>query len=474
MILELAGSRILAPYVGNSLPVWTGLIGIILGSLSLGYYLGGKLADERPQAHVLGWILFVASLFLCITPLLSVSLLPVIAGMFLDIRLSALAATLLLFALPSILLGMVSPYAIRLSLETVQTSGMTAGKLYAISTIGSIAGTFFAGFFLIAFFGSKTIFYLLAASSFILALLLFTKNKLSSFLIFLSLVLICLLLPQSLHQQTSKLVIEKDTMYNNVRIIDQNDYYSYQTVRELFLGNARNSATYLDNPKLVYPYANYYRLIDHFVPELSRVLMIGGGGYAYPKNFISTHPEASIDIVEIDPELTTLAEHYFFFKPNEHTTVFHEDARTFINREEYTYDAILIDAFSDYHHPFQLTTHEALTHMAEMLHDDGIVITNIVSSILGEKGKVLRAEYRTYTNIFPYVAVFPVNTNKEPYLTQNIMLIAAKQPLNFSSSNAEFEEYLGMRWDKEIPVDDVPLLTDDFAPVEFYAMQATQ
>jgi hypothetical protein len=166
MILEMTGSRILAPYVGGSLPVWTGLIGIILGSLSLGYVLGGRLADKNPNTMLLAFILFVSSIFLGIIPLLSKLLLPIITSLTQDVRVSAVFSTILLFSIPSILLGTVSPYAIRLKLEDIKSSGETAGRLYAISTIGSIIGTFLAGFFLIAYLGSHTIFYLLAVTLF--------------------------------------------------------------------------------------------------------------------------------------------------------------------------------------------------------------------------------------------------------------------------------------------------------------------
>lgn len=470
MILELTGSRILAPFVGNSLPVWTGLIGIILGSLSLGYLLGGKLADKTPTYAALAKILLFSAISLGIIPVLSKLSLPLISQTFLDIRVSASLATILLFALPSVLLGMVSPFVIRLRLENIKTSGTTAGTLYAVSTIGSIFGTFFAGFFLIAFFGSHTIIYLLALSMFGLTILVPISNKLKHFFIFSLAMLVTINGDLSLPGIVPHTIADKDTLYNRVIVYDTIDPRTNQPIRELVLGNVRNSAMYLENDTLVYPYTRYYRLVDHFVPEVKNALVIGAGGYSYPKDFVKNHPSASMDIIEIDPGVTEIAKQYFFFQPSSTTTIYHEDARTYLNREPKQYDAILVDAFSDYTHPFQLTTKEALTHINNMLSPEGVVITNVASAILGEQGKVLRSEYYTYKTVFPHVAVFPVSYPHNGERVQNNMIVASKKELILSSSNQEFMTYLSSVWGKEIP-NDIRILTDEFAPVEYYAMK---
>jgi spermidine synthase len=200
-----------------------------------------------------------------------------------------------------------------------------------------------------------------------------------------------------------------------------------------------------------------------------RALMIGGAGYSYPKDYIRTHPESRMDVVEIDPALTELAGKYFEFQPDERTRVYHEDARTFLNREERKYDAILNDAFSShFSHPFQLATKEAIQHMYNMLTDDGVVITNTISTLAGERSKFTRAEYYTYKSVFPHVALLPVSTKESSDYLQNIMIIASKKPLNFSSDNPEFKKYLAMRYEGEVE-GGLPILTDEFAPVEHYA-----
>jgi MFS family permease len=157
MILEIVGARVLAPYQGTSIFVWTSLIGIILGSLSLGYWWGGKLADRNPSYRVFSLIIFIAGVVVALITFSKELLLIFIRNHFNDIRVGATIAALALFAAPSVLLGMVSPYAVKLRIDDLNTSGATVGYLYAISTIGSIIGTFLAGFVLIAYFGNTKI-----------------------------------------------------------------------------------------------------------------------------------------------------------------------------------------------------------------------------------------------------------------------------------------------------------------------------
>ncbi len=153
MAFEIVGSRMLGPYVGTSIFVWTGIIGVILMCLSLGYYYGGKIADKKPEFKLLALIILLAGLFIGISTLIKDGLLEVLLNTLNDVKLISLLATFILFSIPSVLLGMVSPYAVRLKIKSLDKSGSTVGNLYAISTLGSITGTFLAGFYLIPSFG---------------------------------------------------------------------------------------------------------------------------------------------------------------------------------------------------------------------------------------------------------------------------------------------------------------------------------
>lgn len=173
MAFEIVGSRMLGPYVGTSIFVWTGIIGVILMCLSLGYYYGGKIADKKPEFKLLALIILLAGLFIGISTLIKDGLLEVLLNTFNDVKLISLLATFILFSIPSVLLGMVSPYAVRLKIKSLDKSGSTVGNLYAISTLGSITGTFLAGFYLIPSFGVIFILNQLAIILGISALLLF-------------------------------------------------------------------------------------------------------------------------------------------------------------------------------------------------------------------------------------------------------------------------------------------------------------
>ena len=174
MILEIVGARVLAPYLGTSIFVWTSLIGIILGSLSLGYWWGGKLADRRPSYRAFALIICLSGIFVTLITFSKEIVLLAIQGAISDVRMGAAVATLALFAVPSVLLGMVSPYAVKLRVDDLDKSGATVGYLYAISTIGSIIGTFLAGFVLIAYFGNTRILLVLAIALVVTSLLAYS------------------------------------------------------------------------------------------------------------------------------------------------------------------------------------------------------------------------------------------------------------------------------------------------------------
>ena len=157
MVFEIAGSRVLSPYFGSSTVVWTAMIGVIMGSLSAGYYVGGKMADRMPRLSVLAYIVFLVAIFLGVTIIIKDIFLALISSLYGNSTTGLLVGCVVLFAPASVLLGMVSPYAVRLRLQSTATGGSAAGSLYAVSTLGSIVGTFLAGFVLIPRIGTHQI-----------------------------------------------------------------------------------------------------------------------------------------------------------------------------------------------------------------------------------------------------------------------------------------------------------------------------
>ncbi|RPJ76167.1 MAG: spermidine synthase, partial [Desulfobacteraceae bacterium] len=259
MAIELTGSRVVAPYLGTSLVVWTGLIGIILGSLSLGYWWGGRLADRRPEARLLGRIILLAALATGAIAVTSSFVLEYLQSQGIGLYAAAVWATLLLFAPPAVLLGMVAPFAVRLKLTDTASGGRTAGTLYAISTIGSIAGTFLAGFVLIAWIGSTNILLLMAAVLAVASLCAARSGAVSkgaACAFFLALLLGAVGHDARLAHEG---FVDTDTPYNRVIVFKGAEEGTGRLMRVMTTGpHAKQSAMYLDSPTdLALAYTRY-------------------------------------------------------------------------------------------------------------------------------------------------------------------------------------------------------------------------
>lgn len=476
MILELVGSRILAPYLGTSIVVWTSLIGIILASLSIGYWYGGRLADRRPTDRAFAVIILISAALVALIPLLKGPVLDLLQRTVANFSINAILATIILFAPPSIALGMVSPYAVRLRMENLTTSGATVGRLYAISTIGSIAGTFLAGFYLIAYFGSTKILLVLAGILLVTSALAYGRGLMAArAVLLLALIAIFVFLSGQEFVLANQGILNIDTRYSRVTIHPSVDPVSgRRTLAMVTNPQETQSAMYIDDPAdLVLRYTRFYRMVHHFRPDVQSALMIGGAGYSYPKNYLASFPQARLDVVEIDPDFTRLAREHFRLGSDPRLTVYHEDGRTYLNRTTAKYDVIFGDAFSSFYSvPYQLTTIETVRRIHAALNDNGIVLMNIISSIEGETGEFLRAEFNTYRAVFPQVHLFAVRSPEQGVEVQNVMLVAFKSSAepSFVSSNSEMKRYLAHRWTKPVAAD-MPILTDDHAPVDTYMLK---
>lgn len=471
MVYELVGSRILGPYFGTSVFVWTGLIGTIMGSLSLGYYLGGVLADRSPKIKTLSSIIFLSSIFVLITFLIKDSVLVFFQQIFFDVNTPTVVASLILFSPASVLLGMVSPYAAKIKLNSLNISGKTIGNLYALSTGGSIFGTFISGYFLIPHFGTNKLLLILSCALLFVSFMLSSyRTKRNNFIIIFILLISLFFLMYVRLPFNKKLLADVDTAYNRIWIYDRKDKTTGDAVRLMSINNENSSAMYLEKNTLVFEYTKYYDLAEHFFPNFRSTLMLGGAGYSYPKYFLNKYPEATMDVVEIDSDITKLAEKYFNLKKDSRLNIYHFDGRVFLNKLNSKYDVIFGDAFSSQHSiPYQLTTKEAAQRKHDVLNDGGVVLLNIISSIEGDGGKFLRAEYLTFKSVFSQVYLFPVRKPTSGKEVQNIILVALKSntPQIFNSVDSELNTYLDHLWKMKIQ-EDVPILTDDFAPVDYY------
>lgn len=472
MILELVGSRVLAPHVGTSIVVWTSLIGIILASLSAGYYWGGARADRSARPQDLARLIFWAAVGIMLTAIFENFVLITLRAIHTDVRWVAIAATTILFAPTSVLLGMVSPYAAKLKLQNVATAGATVGTLYALSTIGSIVGTFLAGFFLISYLGNTNILYLLTFLLLATSWLVYPTGRPWRHVLLLVVILICVgvsAYAQSIGRRLG--FIDVDTHYQRVQIFTSQPDSTGRRIRTLRTDAfGTQSGRYLDSDELLFEYTKMYNLAAHFQPNLQHTLMIGGGAYSYPRAFIKKFPTAQIDVVEIDPKLTELSREYFGLKDDPRLHIFHEDGRMFINRLPRSYDAVFIDAFHSLTPPFQLTTKEVAEKLFAGLSENGVVLMNLISAVEGDAGAFLQAEYATYKSVFPYVAIFPIVEPERGDRVQNIMLIASKsrETPKWESADPKLTTQLSKRWHREIATR--PILTDEYAPVDQYQL----
>lgn len=474
MIYEITGSRIVSPFIGTSTYVWTSLIGVILASLSLGYWIGGRVADRRPDVKVLAFVVFVAGGLVSLTVLIKEIVLAAVASAPTGLEFKAVIASLVLFGPASVALGFVTPYAVKLKMASLDDTGKTVGRLYALSTVGSIAGTFAAGFFLIPFVGSVRTLYIVAATLLLVALLLapmaLTRGSFSVLIIFV--VGVAGSEASRYFLWRTHELTDVDTEYSRIQVFRTTDPKTGRDMRAMATDpHYVQSAIYLDGDDLALRYSPFYHLLRHFRPDFQQTLMIGGAGYTFPREYLRSYRHAEIDVVEIDPGMTRIAREYFRLTDDPRLRIVHEDGRVFLNRTSTAkYDAVLLDAFGSlFTVPYQLTTVEAVRHIDRALDDDGVVLFNIGSAIRGPSSRFLQAEIATYRAVFDRVFLFKVDPDSSDEQTQNLIIVACKSDCSSvdSGTDPEISRLLSHLYTADFPLQ-MPILTDDLAPVEYF------
>ena len=485
MSLELLGSRLLAPVFGNSIFVWGSLIGVVLSALSAGYYLGGKLADLKPSFQILSTLIFAAGILVLALPALAAPLFSFVISLNVVEQHSPLLATTLLLGPPSLLLGTVSPYAIRLVAESVQSLGKTSGNLYALSTLGSIVGTFLTVFVLIPIFGVNKIIFGMGALLLVVAFLgLSVKLKAVALMI---LIMLPLAAPYMVSRQLTvaaytlalgDTIYETDTPYHHLVVADYYDPTSQSMVRVLIMDDNLHSAMDLQYPNMtVFPYTDYFNLGFLLNPKITRALFIGGGGFTGPKQFLRDYRNVTVDVVEVDPAVISVAEEYFAVNAsNPRLHIYNNDGRVFLQDTRQRYDLIVLDAYSRSYVPFHLMTLEFFELASSHLTSNGIVISNLISGVEAGNDQLLTAEVNTMRVVFPNVYVFPVEGTLYPD-TQNVEILATNSAGHLTEG--DFEQFAASSTTVRAPgmtdyvtnymvvqPNNSPVLTDDYAPVE--------
>jgi spermidine synthase len=474
MIFEITGSRLVAPYIGASTYIWTSLIGVILAALSLGYWLGGRMADRRPDVKILSFVIFAAGGLIALTIFFKDAVMFALVRTPVGLELKSVIAAVLLFAPASVLLGFVTPYAVKLKMLSLADAGKTVGRLYALSTVGSIFGTFLAGFVLIPFVGSNRTLYFIAAGliglSMLLAPFAFTKFNLGVLIFFA--IAVGASEAAFFYLRQARNYYDIDTEYSRLRVYEPETPQNGKKVRVLtFDPHTVQSKMYLDSDELAAEYTKFYHLLRHFKPDFQKTLMIGGAGYSFPKDYLRKYAEAEIDVVEIDPQMTEIAKKFFRLEENPRLRSIHQDGRFFLNQAESgKYDAVLMDAFGSlFSVPFHLTTVEAVREISRVLKNDGVAIFNLGGAIKGESSRFFQAEFNTYRQVFPRLYLFKVNSDTDDRQIQNLIVAACKGEcsLEMKSGDEEIQKMLSHHYNADIS-GDAPILTDDLAPVEYY------
>jgi spermidine synthase len=433
---EIAAVRLLAPYFGASTIVWANTIGIVLVALSVGYWLGGRLADRHPNMRALCLTALTAAVMLAAVPFAADPLLDVAVDALDEISagafLGSLVAVLVLVAVPVLLLGTVSPWAIRLGVQSVEEAGTVAGRLYALSTAGSLVGTLVSALVLIPLVGTRRTFLIFALAIAIVAVL--GLRPVRRFAIAPAVIAALIALPvgtlKAKTDEDAHVIHEAETEYQYARVLQHND--GSRTL-ELNEGQATHSICEAEcdagpagprDPHSVLTGDVWDgHLVDHFAARRSpprRVAILGNAAGTTSRAYEEFFPRTRVDGVEIDSELSEIGRRYFDMN-NPRLHLYHEDARPFLRRIDSRYDVISVDAYRQPYIPFYLTTVEFFESVRDKLAPGGVLIVN-VGHPEGQDDleKVLSA---TIGDVFPHVM-------RDPIEDTNTLLVASEAPLS--------------------------------------------
>lgn len=477
MVLEITASRVLAPEFGNTVYLWSAIIGMILAALTMGYQVGGHLAENgRPSTLV--YLACGAGGAVAIVPLWSSWLLPKLAASMSPSG-GALVGTALLFFVPSVLIGALSPVAVKVVNLAGADPGRASGHVSALGAMGSILGTFGAGFVLLPLMGTREV---LAGVALVLVAIgvsgaVIAKLSGKGPVAIAALVILPWLSnPAPRLAEGERLLHEEETFYHRVRVTEYDSRLG--RIRQLDLDSTREGARALDSEVLPFWYTRFIRLAPMYVTAPKRAAFVGGGAFTMPIRFAQMYPEASVDVYELDPKVVEMGVQFFELGEHANVHAITGDARRNLNATDARYDFVFGDAYNGVSWiPFHLTTREFYEVVASRMTDDGVYMSNVISSLDPEHGAFLFATLKTLRAVFGHVQVY----GRSGGTGQNVILVASKKPLPSAESIAVMSEAMGLgeltrflveTEELEPGIASALLLTDDYAPVE--AMLAEQ
>lgn len=485
MSYEMLGSRYLNPYFGSGIYTWASLISTVLASLTIGYFLGGWLADRRPSAPVLGATVLIGSAYILCLPLFAQPVLELVLERIEDIKAGSLVSSLAIVFFPVLFLGMYSPFAIRLLLSSARNSGMVSGSVYGISTAGSILGTLGTTFYLIPSIGSRAITLSLGIAGVVAAILLMvlpvlTRKRAAT--IALAALACVATLGQS---RAEELVDEKlrldllnrpdgqlariETEYNDIYINKRRNLLTMSF--QLKGWHYTESVTNLRDPDdLPVAYTRMMTASLIYPQKLNRILMIGLGGGSISTYLGRAMPEVEIDTVEIDPGVIDVARRFFGIKDSPRVRYLDGDGRVFLTRNRTQYDLILIDAFHGGYVPFHLLTREFYTLVKQRLAPGGAAAFNV-----HDGSKLYASTLLTLGAVFKTTDLYPSGEGEVSVVVTDEMPDAETLARRAADLQARYKfrfalpSLLGKRRiDAKAQTAKGELITDDFAPVDLY------
>ncbi|MDQ3357152.1 MAG: fused MFS/spermidine synthase, partial [Actinomycetota bacterium] len=422
---EIAAVRLLAPYFGASTVVWANTIGVVLVSLSVGYWLGGRWADRHPHMRGLCLLALGAAVLLALVPFAADPLLDLAVAALDSIAAGAffgsLAAVLVLVAVPILLLGAVSPWAVRLGVERVEDAGRVAGRLYALSTAGSLFGTLASALVLIPLVGTRRTFLVFALAIALIAVV--GLRPVRRYALAPAAIAVLMALPvgtlkAATEGSGSRVIYETDTQSQYARVVARPDG---SRALELNEGQAQHSI-YEPDGVLTGDVWDGHLVLPFLARERppARVAILGNAAGTTSRAYEKFFPRTRVDGVEIDPELSEIGRR-FFDMSNPRLRIYDEDARPFLRRIDARYDVISVDAYRQPYIPFYLTTSEFFETARRKLAPGGVVIVNAGHPEgQDELERVLTA---SMGEVFPHVV-------RDPIEATNTLLVASETPLS--------------------------------------------
>lgn len=472
MILEIVAGRIIAPYVGVSLYTWSSVIGVVLGGLSLGNWLGGRWADRGAAEREVGLILLCSSAASIAVLLLLTFIAPLIQAAQINLLGASFLYVLGLFFIPSTLLGVITPILTTMAINIDTRAGHIVGRMNALAALGSILGTFAAGYWLIQYFGTRSIVISVAVILFILGgMLLFRFNK----KLLAILLLVNVLIGSGTYVRGGFLgYCDKESAYFCIRVVNAADMVPRGDARALVLDHLVHGINYSHWPTVLFtPYVQLmdelamYHLADRAAG--ASYFFAGGGAYTYPRAVVNHSPQAKIVVSEIDEAVTRIARERLYVE-TDNMHIMHMDARMALQAvKDEQFDVIVGDVFNDVIVPYHLLTQEYVELLKSKLNPQGLYVLNIVD--IPTDPLLLKSLYKTLSAVFTYVDIwieqgqagvrrytYVISARNNQPMPQQIM---ARHGFKRSWENVTRQII-----STGTKLSAIPRLTDDYAPVE--------